>query len=77
MRGKATRAGQRIIVKRGMIAEPIPAEEFEIAEQILARLIAVAYTTDHPQLFGPPVRQKGRATIQDADSVTREGFDRH
>jgi hypothetical protein len=34
-------------------AEPMPAEEWQAAERLLARLIARAYTADHPELFGP------------------------
>jgi hypothetical protein len=31
---------------------PMTAEEFRCAERVLARLIAAAFASDHPELFG-------------------------
>ena len=33
---------------------PLSAQDLEVAEQTLARLIARAYAADHPELFDPP-----------------------
>ncbi len=35
----------------------MPAEEWEAAERVIARLIARAYVADHPELFGPRLSQ--------------------
>ena len=36
-------------------AEPMPVEEWQAAESLLARLVARAYAADHPELFRPAV----------------------
>ena len=39
---------------RGIVApEPISASQLDTAERILARLVALAYADDHPDLFTP------------------------
>jgi hypothetical protein len=39
------------VVQRTLAPEPIAASEFDTAEHILARFVALAYVGDHPELL--------------------------
>ena len=41
----------KLIIRRMVASEPIAAAELGTAERILARLVALAYAGDHPDLF--------------------------
>ena len=51
--------GQRrkLDIKRRASDEPMSTCDVQAAEAILARLVARAYAADHPQLFGPKLRE--------------------
>lgn len=54
-RNLAARCPKRKIATKNLISlKPIPPAEQDVAERILARLVALAYAADHPSLFLPP-----------------------
>ena len=52
-----TKRRRRFSVITRIAAEPMPVEEWQAAESLLARLVARAYAADHPELFRPVVAQ--------------------
>ena len=54
--------------------EPMPHDEWEAAEKILAKLVAEAYAADHPEIFGSAVEEEGaRVAMQDETDERRGG----
>ena len=54
--------------------EPMPDEEWEFAEKILAKLVAEAYAADHPEIFSPVEGEEGaRVPVQDETDKKRGG----
>jgi len=49
----ADRQHKRFIVRRTAAVEPMSACDMQAAEALLAKLVARAYSADHPELFGP------------------------
>ena len=41
----------KLAVRKTVVSEPISAPDVDIAERILARLVALAYAGDHPEFF--------------------------
>lgn len=42
---------RKIQIRKVASPEPMPAHEWQAAEEMLAKLIARAYAADHPELF--------------------------
>lgn len=49
----ADRQRKKVNIRRTASAEPMSDCDMQTAEAILAKLVARAYTADHPELFGP------------------------
>ncbi len=54
MAATAEKRRRRFTVVTKIAAEPMPMEEWQAAESLLARLVARAYAADHPELFRRP-----------------------
>lgn len=50
----AEKRRRRFPVVTKIAAEPMPMDEWQAAESLLARLVARAYAADHPELFRRP-----------------------
>lgn len=48
---KGSRLGRKLTVRTNTTQQSIPDEERELAERVLARLVARAFTADHRDLF--------------------------
>jgi hypothetical protein len=46
---------RRFTFRASIAQEPMPVEEWQAAERLLAKLVARAYAADHPELFHPAV----------------------
>ena len=55
MTASGRKSKQRFTFKASIAAEPMPIEQWQAVERLLARLIARAYLADHPELFRPAV----------------------
>ena len=62
MTDRGRKSKRRFTFKASIATEPMPAEEWNAVERLLARLIVRAYAADNPQLF--PGRSQGRADGQ-------------
>ncbi len=49
----AGKGKKRISVVRRIAPDPMPPEQWEAAERLMATLVARAFAADHPELFGP------------------------
>jgi hypothetical protein len=71
-RTEMTRRPKHMIAIRKVISsQPIRPAENEAAECVLARLIALAYAYDHPELFVPSVRVEDRRDVDSARQLLR------
>lgn len=50
-RGGAGRPRRRLTTRTRVSSTPMFSQDFDVVEQILARLVARAYAADHPELF--------------------------
>jgi len=55
-----TRRKGRFTVIARVAGEPMRPEEWRATDSLLARLVALAYAADHPELFSPAVAQSER-----------------
>jgi hypothetical protein len=81
--GVADRERKRLNIRRTACAEPMTARDLEMAEALLAKLVARAFAADHPELFGPHLaratggpgdRTYGQMTIDAAVEQTTEVY---
>jgi len=61
----------RFRIVRRVAPEPMPAEEWQAAERLLARLIARAYAADHPELFRLAAGASDKATLTGPSAAAR------
>jgi hypothetical protein len=61
---------REIVYLKRISPEPMSPEEQEAAERILARLVALAYCADHPELFkrAEPIDQQTGTAVRLGDS---------
>lgn len=57
----------RFTVATSISQTPMPEHEWRKSESILAKLIARAYATEHPELFGPDLAQVLASRNTDSD----------
>lgn len=53
---------RRLRVAKGLAPDPLSTADLEAAEDTLARLVALSYRADHPDLFG--AQQSGAEDVQ-------------
>lgn len=46
------RGKRRFTVRRTIAAERMPVEDWQMAERLLAKMVARAFAAEHPELFG-------------------------
>jgi hypothetical protein len=68
MPGQARRSN--LTVRRMVAPEPIASSESETLERILARLVALAYAGDHPDLFPAGIEEQPGVPILDSFAVS-------
>ncbi len=51
--GAAGKQRKKLNIRCSVSAEPMSVCDMQVAEAILAKLVARAYAADHPELFGP------------------------
>ena len=71
---KSKRSDKPELSVRKMVApQPIAASEFDLAERILARLVALAFVRDHPELFATGAKSSLGLSVE-AVSVGRSNI---
>jgi len=67
----ARRSGRRFRITRRLSAEPIPACEVRVAEEVLVKLIGRAYAARHPEQFAARPNQCQRNDVSGLQAAAR------
>jgi len=68
-----SKRSDKLSVRKMVAPQPIAASEFDLAERILARLVALAFVRDHPELFATGAKSSLGLSVE-AVSVGRSNI---